>query len=217
MSVGALDERLLAMGYSQEEELDLREKARTFLKLSIEKLSDEQFGELLWAHWADFDLHAECRTVGNTNVRNSILQIIEKIAASADRTAAADLRVEPIARAELTDKLVAIADRFESRAKLFRDTHPLALQVIVRSGVLNGILVTRSIGECATLLRGVLENNLKFDVEFDEQNYRLVERITRSTIRVVSRHRLLTFAFWSQYFDPDNFSIPAHELPVATL
>lgn len=217
MNANELEGALSHFNFNLDDELDLREKARIYLKLSLERMTNEQFGGLLFDHWADFDLHAECRSVDNANLRSSLLYTIDTIGLATDRTAAGSMQVEFTTRKELTDKLVAIADKFESRAKLFRDTHPLALQVIVRSGVLNGILVTRSVGECAHLLQGVLENSLAFDVEFDESNYRLVERITHSTIRVVSRHRLLTFAFWSQYFDPENFSLPHYELPAATI
>lgn len=212
-----LDDRLSTLGYASDEELDAREKARSALKLELERVTDEQFKRILFRHWADFDLHAECRVIENANLRKTVISILAQIASCADEEAVSDIKIESTARAELIDKIVLVADRFESRAKLFRDTHPLSLQVIVRSGVLNGILVTRSVADCARLLRGVLGNSLEFDVEIDESNYRLVEKVTRSTIRVVSRHRLLTFAFWSQYFDPENFSLPHQELPAGTL
>ena len=212
-----LDERLAALGYASDEDLDTREKARVALRLTLERLTGEQFGRLIFAHWADFDLHAECRGIENINLRTSVLQSLALIVESKDKDAASAVKIDIAARAELTSKFVLVADRFEFRAKLFRDTHPLSLQVIVRSGVLNGILVARSVAECAMLLRGLLANLLEYELEVDECNYRLVEKTTRSTVRVVSRHRLLTFAFWSQYFDPDNISLPHYELPAATL
>jgi hypothetical protein len=91
---------------------------------------------------------------------------------------------------------------FEDRAKLFRDSHPLALQVIVESGVLNGILVVRSSHMCAEVMQRLITNTIETEVVVDDSNYRLVERITGSTLRVISRHSLLTYAFWTQYF-PD--------------
>ncbi|HSZ57135.1 MAG TPA: helix-turn-helix transcriptional regulator [Tepidisphaeraceae bacterium] len=217
LEVKKLDEKLATLAYTADEGLDAREKARVALKLELERLTEDQFKRLVLTHWADFDLHAECRAIDNANLRKASLQALSQITSALDDDAAVRVPVESAIRAELTDKLVMVADRFESRAKLFRDTHPLSLQVIVRSGVLNGILVTRSVGDCARLLRGVLANALDFEVEVDDTNYRLVEKVTRSTIRVVSRHRLLTFAFWSQYFDPENFSLPPHELPAGTL
>lgn len=212
-----LDDKLTSLDHSSDEDLDTREKARLALRLSLEKVSEEQFKRIVFKHWADFDLQAECRAIENPNLQKGATIAIALIAACQSDELASNVPLDSTVRAELVDKMVLVADRFESRAKLFRDTHPLALQVIVRSGVLNGILVTRSVPDCARLLRGVLANSLEFDVEVDEGNYRLVEKLTRSTLRVVSRHRLLTFAFWSQYFDPENFSMPHHELPSGTL
>ncbi|MGA2231521.1 MAG: hypothetical protein ABSH22_11525, partial [Tepidisphaeraceae bacterium] len=212
-----LDERLATLGYVVDEEIDVREKARVASKLELQRLTDDQFKRIVFLHWADFDLNAECRAIDNLNLRKSVLAALSLITAARDADATAAIQLESAARAELTDKMVVVAERFESRAKLFRDTHPLSLQVIVRSGVLNGILVTRSVADCARLLHGVLANSLEFEVEVDDSNYRLAEKVTRSTIRVVSRHRLLTYAFWSQYFDSDNFSLSHQELPAATL
>jgi len=78
--------------------------------------------------------------------------------------------------------------------------------------VVNGILVTRSVDACAKVLCGVIGNTLKTSVQVDGNNYRLVEEETKSTLRVVSRHCLLTNAFWSQYFDK-----PAHAVHDALL
>ena len=87
----------------------------------------------------------------------------------------------------------------KTRSKMFREVHPLALQVILSSGVLNGILVARSVDSCATVIHALIKNelNLEMVVPADEAdlNYRLVERTTRSTIRVISRHQLLRNAF----------------------
>jgi len=130
-----------------------------------------------------------------------------------------DMVVNPegTVRAEFIDKLVAVADAFESRARTFREVHPLSLQVIVRSGVVNGILVTRSVESCAGILRGVLENTLRLEVVTEEENYRLVEHDTQSTLRVVSRHHLLTNAFWSQYFEDAHKVVDSELLEAATI
>jgi len=69
--------------------------------------------------------------------------------------------------------------------------------VILSSGVLNGILVVRTVAQCAAILRALIRNELSLTLEKDERNYRLVETTTRSTIRVISRHRLLRHAFES--------------------
>src|SRR5207244_10786541 len=100
----------------------------------------------------------------------------------------------------LARRLVDVVVKFETRAHLFREIHPLALQVIVESGVLNGIIVVRSASTCAEVIYRLLTNTIETEVRSDDQNYRLVEKITGSTLRVVSKHQLLTYAFWTQYF-----------------
>jgi hypothetical protein len=76
----------------------------------------------------------------------------------------------------------------------------LSLQVIVKSGVLNGILVVRSVQTCAEIVHRLITNTIEADVVVDKENYRLCEKITGSTLRVVSRYPLLNYAFWTQYF-----------------
>jgi transcriptional regulator with XRE-family HTH domain len=209
-----LDEQLSKLDIVLEEELDKKEKARLVLREVLTRLPPNSFKALLRQHWADFDLASEAKRVDNEHLRAAIVESITNIASTKDLETVV---VEETVRRELVDRLVSASDRFESRAKIFKETHPLALQVIVRSGVVNGILVTRAIPDCARLLKGVVSNSLEFDIEVDKSNYRLVERYTRSTLRVVSRHRLLTFAFWSQYFEEKALTIPQHELPVSIL
>jgi hypothetical protein len=49
------------------------------------------------------------------------------------------------------------------------------------------------------LLAALLRNELSLELEKDENNYRVVESRTKSTIRVISRHRLLSNAFRAFY------------------
>jgi hypothetical protein len=196
-----LDQHLAKLNTTPDEGIDARERAKMLLRAQLVALPEEQFKRVVWNHWADFDLIGEGRKIESQHLRSSVIKLVEKISESKAETDLEAVSVEETPRFELIDRIVSVAERFEARARTFRDIHPLSLQVIVQSGVLNGILVTRSVEDCARLLRAVLENRLEMDVDVDERNYRLVERVTRSTLRVVSRHRLLTFAFWSQYFD----------------
>jgi hypothetical protein len=102
-------------------------------------------------------------------------------------------------REEVIGALVATTVKFETRASLFREKHPLALQVILSSGVLNGILVARSVESCAHLLRQLFENELALELDRGDENYRLIEKTTGSTLRVIAKHRLLANAFGSFY------------------
>lgn len=65
--------------------------------------------------------------------------------------------------------------------------------------MLNGIVVARSVESCAELIRALIKNELELDLVVDDLNYRLVERSTGSTIRVISRHQLLRNAFATFY------------------
>ena len=212
-----LDERLHALNIKLEEDVDRKEKARLILREELLRLSIDQFKQIVWSHWADFDLASEARDVNNEHLRAAIVKLVAQISSKGDPAELAEIALDDAVRGELIDRLIAAAVKFESRAETFREIHPLSLQVIVRSGVVNGIFVTRSVGDCARLVRGIIENTLEYDVELEDTNYRLVERGTRSTIRVASRHRLLTFAFWTQYFEETPIAIPHHELPVAAL
>ena len=93
----------------------------------------------------------------------------------------------------------ALATNFERRAHVFREIHPLALQVILSSGVLNGILVARSVDSCGRLLAAIIKNTLSLQLEADENNFRLIETTTRSTVRVISRNQLIVNAFATHY------------------
>jgi len=53
----------------------------------------------------------------------------------------------------------------DSRAATLQQVHPLAVQVHLDTGVANGVLVVRSVEECAKLLRGLLLNSCEFSIE----------------------------------------------------
>lgn len=144
-------------------------------------------------HWADFDLYGEDVRIKNDAERASYRQWLD--------AAIKGSVIDPgqAVRDQIVGILVATAINAEKRATVFREIHPLALQVILSSGVLNGILVVRSIDGCAAILSRLVKNSLDLELVVDAQNYRLVERSTRSTIRVIARHRLLGNAFDAFY------------------
>jgi hypothetical protein len=106
--------------------------------------------------------------------------------------------------AAFAERIALVSLLYEERAQMFRESHPLALQVIVDSGVLNGILVVRSPKMCAQVMYRLITNTIETKVVVDNSNFRLVEVITGSTLRVVSKYNLLTYAFWTQYFADDD-------------
>ena len=165
------------------------------LTTKLQRSADDDIIDAIARHWADFDLYGEAARVSD-GVRAEYRHFLDEV------TRGDVTPVPPAVRRDVVRVLVATAIRFESRAKIFREIHPLALQVILSTGVLNGILVVRSVEQCAKILSDLLRNALDLDLTKDEQNYRLVERTTGSTVRVISRHQLLRNAFERHYRTP---------------
>ena len=160
----------------------------------INAASDEELGEAIRRHWHDFDLYGEAARIHETNLKADYRRVLDAVIQTDDT-----VNIPENIRDDLVRIFVATAIRFEGRAKVFREIHPLALQVILSTGVLNGILVVRSVEQCAVVLKALLRNSLDLDIVTDEKNYRLVERTTGSTVRVISRHKLLGNAFERHY------------------
>jgi hypothetical protein len=90
---------------------------------------------------------------------------------------------------------------YDRRARTLFETHPLGLQVNLQTGVGNGVLVARNTNQCAKLLRGILLNDLQFELEDhpDQGAVFLRESETGSIYRVATHDRHLTNSFWNFY------------------
>ncbi len=92
-------------------------------------------------------------------------------------------------------------DLFDSRASSLQKSHPLAVQVQLRTGVASGVLVVRSKDYCAQLLEQLLTNSCDFT--FDHKREKgilcLIEKISNSPFRVVTENVTISNAFWSRY------------------
>jgi hypothetical protein len=88
---------------------------------------------------------------------------------------------------------------YDQRAKTLINSHPLAIQVNLDTGVANGVLVVRSVESCAKLLRRVMLCDMEFDVENDNGMWQLRERISGCVYRVVTDDRKLNNCFWNFY------------------
>ncbi|MEA5006932.1 MAG: helix-turn-helix transcriptional regulator [Rikenellaceae bacterium] len=162
----------------------------TLLHKLLEKADKEDYVRIIKKHWADFDIEGEFEK----RLTNNDCSLMKKWLQEILSEKGSDILTEELIL-KLKDILVAIAMRFERRAKVFREVHPLALQIILSSGVLNGILVVRSIDSCAKLVNALIENNLELEITEDDDNYKLIEKNTLSTIRVISKHRLIANSF----------------------
>lgn len=164
------------------------------LSIRLAKASATLLAEAAAHHWADFDLYGEDVRIGTPEQRAAYRTWLDEVTKKDSRAPLPEGLKDAF-----VSILVATALRFERRARIFREVHPLALQVILSSGVLNGILVARSVSSCAELLRALIRNELQLDLRVDDLNYRLIEVTTDSTVRVISKHRLLRNAFAAFY------------------
>jgi hypothetical protein len=96
----------------------------------------------------------------------------------------------------LHEKVTAM---YDNRARTLCEIHPLSLQVNLSSGVTNGVLVVRSIQDCAQLLRSILLRTMEFDIEDKDGSVLLKERISKCVYRAVTKDDILTNAFWNFY------------------
>lgn len=160
-----------------------------YVKSRLNSANPQQLSRLIRDVWSDFDLYGEDFRIKDEKLRASYRKYLDRLLTDEKVLPSRELA------SEIVGIFVALATHYEKRAKLFRETHPLALQVILSSGVLNGILVVRSVEQCALVLKKVLENSLALSLESDEFNYRLIENTTKSTLRVISKNILLRNAF----------------------
>jgi len=95
-------------------------------------------------------------------------------------------------------KILSVAEHYSSerRAAILKEYHPLAIQVDLQSGVANGVLVVRTLKECAELLRQILTNNMKFTIKHigdeNEGVTVLQEKTSKCPFRVVTDYEKLT-------------------------
>lgn len=101
-------------------------------------------------------------------------------------------------RARLHD---AMACHYERRAKTLRESHPLGIQVNLDTGVANGVLVVRTVDDCANLVRNIVLRRMELRLEDDAGYLLLKEAISDSCFRVVTNDRMLTNTFWNFYLD----------------
>lgn len=198
LSRDRLIEEIKHLGTDVEHDIDELEDNEalhsSLIHKKLEHATNEDYARIVKNHWADFDIEGEFEK--RLDDKDCLLMkkwFHEILLEQTEPQLADDLKNK------LKDILVAVAMRFERRAKVFREVHPLALQIILSSGVLNGILVVRSINSCAKLVKALIENKLELEINEDEDNYKLIEKNTLSTIRVISKHKLISNSFKTFY------------------
>lgn len=98
-----------------------------------------------------------------------------------------------------------VSKHYDKRADLLRKQHPLGIQANLRSGVAVGVLVVRTLGNCAKVVKAVLTNTMEFklrtetDPDGSHTHLCLIETISDSIFRVMTYDRSLEKAFWNFY------------------
>lgn len=185
------------LGLELDDDLDKQGMVAKILTQELRSLGPVTLAQVVEEHWADFDLYGELKALKpeQRQLANAYLDQLTLRRSGQERP------LPPVEICEvLIEKLVQVAIFFERRAHTFKEIHPLALQVILSSGVLNGIIVVRSAESCTRMIHQLLTNTIETELNVEPENYRLLEKHTGSTLRVISRHQLLTNAFWTQYF-----------------
>lgn len=94
---------------------------------------------------------------------------------------------------------VPFGEELERRAKLFKEDHPLGLQIDVRTGVAHGVIVIRTPEHCARVLSRTLLRTLGLELVHQQNIHMLREKETKSVLRVVSDDPHLTHVFWTYF------------------
>jgi hypothetical protein len=100
--------------------------------------------------------------------------------------------------------LTQVSNHYNGRAQTLKNSHPLGIQVNLATGVANGVLVVRTVGECASLVRRIVTGTLDFDLTEESQGgfLALREKISGSIYRVMTYDMMLTNSFWNFYLEP---------------
>ena len=97
-------------------------------------------------------------------------------------------------------------EHYEGRAKTLKENHPLGVQVNLDTGVANGVLVVRTVPDCAELIYRIITKTLKFHIEkksIDNVDYHFLrETVSNSVFRVMTGDAMLTNSFWNFYLEP---------------
>ena len=146
-----------------DETMDTEALLGRLLSIRLEGAAGGVLANAVKRHWADFDLYGEAKRIEAPDDRAEYRRWLDAVVGAEDPE-------EPPAKVKdkVVSILVATSLRFERRARIFREVHPLALQVILSSGVLNGILVARSVDSCATVIHALIENDLDLEMVFPQ-------------------------------------------------
>ena len=86
------------------------------------------------------------------------------------------------------------------RGAFYRDIHPLSRLIEFATGIAVGAMVTDSLQEVSELLVRLFENRMEYELCQPHPGYlRLVEKLTKSVVRLQTSDELLADTFWNHY------------------
>lgn len=86
--------------------------------------------------------------------------------------------------------------------QFYRDRHPLTRLIEFATGIVNGAIITQKLDHVVAFLERILSNKMEYDLNLKTGTtsyYLLRERLTQSTVRVMTEDRLLSETFWNNY------------------
>jgi transcriptional regulator with XRE-family HTH domain len=202
------DKDLLARLESTEAEdgYDRQALLSSVIEKELQRTSKKMIEKTIKTCWAELDLESEVERIKvEEDFENDVKKKKEEEQKKEFRQLIEDLKDEKeislsdILFENIKKILLPVIINYEKRAKIFMEVHPLALQVILSTGVLNGILVVRSLDSCAYILKCLLKNEMDLKLQKDDDNYKLIETTTGSIIRVISKNILLGHSFEQFY------------------
>lgn len=109
--------------------------------------------------------------------------------------------MEAISGNKWTYQLFALCTmiNLEKRALVFKEGHPLSLQTSPEDGIARGVIITRDIPTTAKVLKALLCRTLDYNIEYGKYACLLRDAITTSPVRVITKDKNLTVAFWSKH------------------
>ncbi len=96
----------------------------------------------------------------------------------------------------------------EERHKIFSDIHPLSRLIDFQTGVAVGVMAATSPEQVVELLKRIFHNKMEYSLEQPRVGqFRLIEKVTGSTIRIQTSDQLLRETFWNCYHKPHSAAI----------
>ena len=86
--------------------------------------------------------------------------------------------------------------------EFYQEKHPLTRLVEFKSGIVNGAMITHDVRLVPLLLDRIFSNKMEYDLQRKNDTdayYLLKERLTQSTVRIVTDNQLLTETFWNNF------------------